>query len=201
MEGRPLEDAELIERAKHGDVRAYEELVRRHQGVAARVAYLASRGANDSLDAVQEAFVKAYVALPRFREGAPFRPWLLRIVANEASNRRRAAGRRERLVLRLMHGEDRTSGGAAPSPEASALAAEDRSALLAALNALPEQDRLVLGYRFLLGLSEAETAAVLGWPLGTVKSRGSRALRRLRAMIAPEARPEEAATPGDGKDG
>ena len=135
MEGRPLEDAELIERAKDGDVRAYEELVRRHQGVAARVAYLASRGADDALDAVQEAFVKAYVALPRFRVGAPFRPWLLRIVANEASNRRRAAGRRERLSLRLAEREDRASGGAAPSPEATVLAASERRDLLEARGA------------------------------------------------------------------
>ena len=201
MEGRPLEDAELIERAKGGDVRAYEELVRRHQGVAARVAYLASRGADDALDAVQEAFVKAYVALPRFRDGAPFRPWLLRIVANEASNRRRAAGRRERLSLRLAEREDRASGGAAPSPEATVLAASERRDLVEAVNSLREEDRMVLACRFFLELSDAETAAVLGWPLGTVKSRGSRALRRLRTVMSVEGHDETSVPSGDGTDG
>ncbi len=183
MEGRPLDDAELIERAKHGDVGAYEGLVRRYQGLAVRVAYLASRGADDAADAVQEAFVKAFYALPRFREGAPFRPWLLRIVANEASNRKRAARRRERLASRLAEVEDRGPGDAAPSPEAAALDASQRRILLEAINRLRDEDRLVLGYRFFLGLSEAETAEVLGVPLGTVKSRGSRALRRLRTLL------------------
>ena len=201
MEGRPLEDAELIERAKGGDVRAYEELVRRHQGVAARVAHLASRGADDALDAVQEAFVKAYVALPRFRDGAPFRPWLLRIVANEASNRRRAAGRRERLSLRLAEGEGRASGGAAPSPEATVLAASERRDLLQAVNGLREEDRMVLACRFFLELSDAETAAVLGWPLGTVKSRSSRALRRLRTLMPVEGPDGPIVPSGDGNDG
>ncbi len=116
MEGRPLEDAELIERAKDGDVGAYEELVRRHQRIALRVAYLATRGAPEVEDVVQEAFVKAFLALDRFRAGAPFRPWLLRIVANEASNIRRAAGRRANLALRLAAAEGRPPDDAAPSP-------------------------------------------------------------------------------------
>jgi RNA polymerase sigma factor (sigma-70 family) len=188
VEGRPLEDAELIGRAKDGDVGAYEELVRRYQGIAVRVAYLASRGADDAADAAQEAFVKAYRALPRFREGAPFRPWLLRIVANEASNRRRAAGRRERLAARLMEVEGHGAGDAAPSPEAAALDASQRRVLLDAVNGLRDEDRLALGYRFFLGFSDAETAAALGIPLGTVKSRVSRALRRLRMLLPPDDR-------------
>jgi RNA polymerase sigma-70 factor (ECF subfamily) len=114
-------------------------------------------------------------------------------VANEASNRRRAAGRRERLSLRLAQREDRASGGAAPSPEATVLAASERRDLLEAVNRLREEDRMVLACRFFLELSDAETAAVLGWPLGTVKSRGSRALGRLRALMAVEGRDEQAA--------
>jgi RNA polymerase sigma-70 factor (ECF subfamily) len=143
-------------------------------------------GAGDAEDAVQEAFVKAYGALGRFRDDAPFRPWMLRIVANEASNRRRAAGRRARLALRLAEEPDRLSGDAAPSPEEAVLEADDRAALMRAVNELREEDRLVLGYRFFLGLSEAETAGVLDCALGTVKSRQSRALRRLRSLL-PEA--------------
>jgi RNA polymerase sigma factor (sigma-70 family) len=186
VEGRPLEDAELIERAKGGDVRAFEHLVRRHRDIAVRVAYIATRGAADVEDVVQEAFVKAYLAIGRFHDGAPFRPWLLRIVANEASNSRRAAGRRTNLALRLA-AQDRPSDDAAPSPEAAALAGSDRAAVLAAVNRLRDVDRLVVGYRFMLGLSDAECAHVLGWPVGTVKSRAARALRRLRAMLAQDA--------------
>src|SRR5213595_4354475 len=99
----------------------YEELVRRYQDVAVRTAHLISPD-GDAEDAAQEAFVKAYAALGRFRSGSPFRPWLLRIVANEARNRRRSAGRRAHLALRAA--TEQPSGGAAPSPEAAFLSAE-----------------------------------------------------------------------------
>jgi len=181
VEGRPLEEAELVEWARHGDVGAYEELVRRYQHVAVRTAYLVMGGAAEAEDAVQEAFVKAYYALPRFRGDAPFRPWLLTIVANEARNRRKSAARRARLALRA--GQDRPSGDAAPSPEVAALEEEERAILVEAVNRLREQDRMVIGYRYFLGLSERETASALGVPAGTVKSRLARALRRLRAAL------------------
>lgn len=184
MEGRPLDDTELIERARAGDVAGYGELVRRHEEVAVRTAYLACGDAAEAEDAAQEAFLKAYAALGRFRPGAPFRPWLLRIVVNEARNRRRSAGRRAGLALRMA--EDRPAGDAAPSPEAAVLAAEARGNLLAALERLGDDDRLVIGCRYLLELSEIETAAALGVPRGTVKSRLSRALGRLRLTIGAE---------------
>ena len=104
--------------------------------------------------------MKSWRALARFRVGEPVRPWLLTIVANEARNRRRSAGRRSQLALRAAR--EAVSGGAAPSPEATLLTAEDRSQLLARLEALPEQARLVLVCRYLLGLSEQETAAAVG---------------------------------------
>ena len=165
-------------RAQRGDARAYEELVRPHHEIAFRVAYLVTRNAADAEDAAQEGLVKAWRALRRFRAGEPLRPWLLQIVANEARNRRRSAGRRERLVLRAAAAA--APGGAAPPPEAAALDAEERERLLAALEELPEQARLVLAYRYLLSLSEEETAAALGVRRGTVKSRSARALERLR---------------------
>jgi RNA polymerase sigma factor (sigma-70 family) len=183
VEGRPRHDAELVELAQEGDVRAYGELVERYREVAFRAAYLIARNAADAEDAAQDAFVKAYYALDRFRRGDPFRPWILRIVSNEARNRRRAAGRRERLALR--EAEHRGPGDATPSPDAAAIAVETRSALVAALEALPERDRLVVGYRYLLDLSETETARILGVRPGTVKSRLSRALGRLRAVLPP----------------
>jgi len=182
-EGRPTEESELIERAQRGDAMAYEDLVRRHQDAALRTAGLVLAGAAETEDAVQDAFVKAYAALGRFRAGSAFRPWILRIVANEARNRRRSAGRRAGLALRLA--EDRPSDGAAPSPEAAVLATERRAALLGALAGLSDDDRLVLGYRYFLELGEAEMAEALGIPRGTVKSRLSRALERLRREIGP----------------
>lgn len=180
VEGRPLEDAELIERARRGEGMAYEELVRRYQDVAVRAAHVIAPD-GDAEDAAQEAFVKAYRALARFRTGSPFRPWLLRIVTNEARNRRRSAGRRTGLALRAA--EDRPLGDAAPSPESAVLASERRAALVAALNRLRDDDREVIGARYFLDLSEAETADTLGIPRGTVKSRLSRALGRLRAGL------------------
>jgi RNA polymerase sigma factor (sigma-70 family) len=188
VEGRPLEDkrsdgepdAELIERALRGEVMAYESLVRRYQDAAVRTAwFIAPEGEAD--DAVQLAFIKAFRALSTFHRGAPFRPWLLRIVANEARNRRRSAGRRADLVLRAA--EDRRPGDAAPSPESAVLDREQREALLAAVNGLGDADREIVATRYFLDLNEAETADVLGIPRGTVKSRLSRALARLRVQM------------------
>ena len=108
-----------------------------------------------------EAFVKAYYALDRFRTDAPFRPWLLRIVANEARNRARSSRRRQGLALRAAAVSD---GDAAPSPETAALAREDRDTLLAALNRLSPADREVIGHRYLIGLSESGNGGRAGRP-------------------------------------
>ena len=182
--GRPLSEADLVAQARRGDAHAYEELVSAHQGIAFRTAYLLSGNAADAEEAVQDGFLKAYRALWRFRPGAPFRPWLLRIVSNEARNRRRSAGRREALRLRLAR--EAAPGDAAPSPGAALLDAERRDELVGALNRLPERDRLAIACRYVLDLSEAETAAALGCRRGTVKSRLSRALERLRAELEEE---------------
>ena len=159
--GRPLTEHELVERARGGDGAAYAALVRDHEETAFRIAYVICGSAADAEEAAQEAFVKAYNALGRFRLGEPLRPWLLAIVANEARNRRRSAGRRAALALRAA-GEERPAGEAAPSPEAALLAGERRAALLAGLGRLNERDRTVIACRYLLELSEAETAATLG---------------------------------------
>ena len=147
-----------------------------HQEIAYRVAYLIS--GDEAEDAVQDAALKAWRALVRFVPGRPFRPWFLRIVANEARNRRRSTGRRAALTLRVAG--DIVSGGAAPSPEAAVLAADEAERLHVALESLPDDARLAVGCRYLLDLSEAETAAALGVRRGTIKSRVSRALERLR---------------------
>jgi RNA polymerase sigma-70 factor (ECF subfamily) len=181
VEGRPPDETEVVRRAKDGDVDAYAALVRTHQAAARRLARALGGTGDDADDVAQEAFVKAWHALDRFREDAPFRPFLLRIVANEAHNRRRAAGRRARYELRAA--EDRASGGAAPSPEDAVLAAERHRALARALATLPDRHRDVVACRHLLGLGEAETAAVLGLRPGTVKSRLRRGLDRLHAEL------------------
>ena len=178
------EQAKLVGRAKKGDAGAYEKLVREHQTVAFRTAYLISYDASEAEDATQEAFVKAYRSLKKFRASAAFRPWLLTIVANEAKNRRKAAGRRNGLNLRSANEapQDLTS----PSPEATVVATEERTELLRAVESLREEERLVVSCRYFLELSEKETAAVLNCPQGTVKSRLSRAVGRLRETMAKE---------------
>jgi RNA polymerase sigma factor (sigma-70 family) len=170
-------------RAQRGDTHAFETLVDAHWETAFRLAVVITRNAADAEDAAQDAFVKAWRALGRFRVERPLRPWLLRIVANEARNRRRSAGRREHLALRAAA----SPGEAAPSPEEAALGADERRRLLDELERLPERARLVLACRYLLDLSEEETAAALGVRQGTVKSRSARALERLREAYGPRA--------------
>ena len=184
MVDRPLDEAELVERARRGDLEAWETLVRTYQGIAFRTAYVLAGNAADAQEAAQDGFVKAHRALGRFRRGAALKPWLLRIVANEARNRRRSATRRERLTLRAA-AQDRP-GDAVPSPEAALLARESREQLLAAVEGLSEEHRDAVACRYFLELSEEETAAALGIRKGTVKSRLSRALAQLRESMGEE---------------
>jgi RNA polymerase sigma factor (sigma-70 family) len=179
------EEAALVERARCGDHAAYRALVRRYEQLAFRTAYLVVGSTADAEDVAQDAFVKAYQALGRFRAGAPFRPWLLRIVANEARNRRRSSRRRECFAERLASIEPTL---ASSSPEDRVVAGEDSRQLLDALDRLSPDDRLAVLARYVLGLSELETAAVLGVRRAAAKTRIFRALRRLRADL--EGRPE-----------
>lgn len=156
-----------------------------HQTLAFRTAYVVTGSAEDAEEAATDGFLKAFRALGRFRGGSPFRPWLLAIVANEARNRRRAAGRRHGLALRIA--ESSPLGDATPSPEGAVLGAERRRHLLDAVERLPDEQRLVVACRFFLDLSESETAVVLGVRRGTAKSRLSRALARLREEVADDA--------------
>jgi len=185
VEGRPRAERELVLRAQAGDAHAYRELVRPYEEIAFRVAHLITRNAADAEDAAQDGLVKAWRALGRFRADEPLRPWLLRIVANEARNRRRSAGRREQLALRAAGAA--SPGEAAPSPEEAALGAGERARLLAALEQLPDGARELLACRYLLDLSEEETAAALAVRPGTVKSRSARALEKLREAYGPRA--------------
>ena len=160
-----------------GDLDAYEVLVARYSALARRTAVLLGAGA-DAEDVVQDSFVDAFGSLHRFRPGAPFRPWLLRIVVNRTKNLHR--GRRWRLVLELRAGIEPDT---VLDPEQLALDGLQRHALLGAIRSLPGSYQLAVTCRYFLDLSEEETARVLGWPRGSVKSRTSRALARLRARL------------------
>jgi RNA polymerase sigma-70 factor (ECF subfamily) len=171
-------DDALIERARQGDAAAYASLVERYQDVAFRTAYIVLRDAAEAEDAAQEGFIKAFYALSRFKAGKTFRPWLLEIVANQARNQRRASGRRGALALRANPNQTTQA-----SPEADVVDKERSQTLLNALNRLRNDDRLMLAYRYFFELSESEMAVALGCARGTVKSRLSRALDRLRRTL------------------
>lgn len=181
--GRTTDDSELIERAKRGDVDAYGDLVRRYQDDARRTA-AAIAGLEVADDAAQEAFVRAFHSLRRFRSGAPFRPWLLAVVANVARNQRRS-GRR---WTRALTGSSARAGSphVAPSAEDEAVNKHTHKAVRDALDTLPPRHRDVVACRYLLDLTEDETARVLGIAHGTVKSRLSRALGRLERSLRYE---------------
>ena len=164
-----------------GDTDAYAVLVRRHAPVAMRTAALLGAG-SDAEDVVQEALVKAYRSLGSFRADRPFRPWLLRIVANETHNLHRSAGRRATRERRSWEAIEPVL--LAEDPVEATLSRDRRATLVRGLAGLSTPHRQVVTCRFLLELDEAETAAVLGWPRGTVKSRLHRALARLRDELA-----------------
>ncbi|MGQ5261566.1 RNA polymerase sigma factor [Micromonospora sp. ZYX-F-536] len=180
----PLDDDVLVSRARAGDLEAYDLLVARHTASAYRTAVLLGAG-SDSEDVTQEAFVKGYRSLSRYRGDSSFRSWLLAIVANETRNLHRSRSRRDGLALRAAAANP-ASEVAEDGAVGAVLAGERRARLVEALRQLPERDREVIVCRFFLDLSEEETVATLGWPRGTVKSRTSRALAKLRGLLDRE---------------
>jgi RNA polymerase sigma factor (sigma-70 family) len=180
---RPSE-TELVERARQGDHAAYEALMREHEEAAFRVAFLIVASTSDAEDVAQEAFVKAYRALGRFRAGSPFRPWLLRIVGNEARNHRRASGRRDHHHRRAALEPVRP---VAP-PDEEVLEQEGRDRLFAAVGRLPKGERAAVAARYVVGLTEEEAAAALGVPRTALKMRAWRGLQRLRDELGEELR-------------
>ncbi|MEV2240628.1 RNA polymerase sigma factor [Micromonospora sp. NPDC049891] len=179
-----LDDEQFVTRSQAGDLEAYESLVARHTAAAYRTAVLLGAG-SDAEDVIQEAFVKGYRKLDRYRGESSFRSWLLAIVANETRNLHRTRERRNGLVLRAARVEQ-SSEIVEDDAVGAVLAGERRAALVRALRSLPSRDREVIVCRYLLDLSEEETVTMLGWPRGTVKSRTSRALVKLRGLLAVE---------------
>lgn len=176
----------MITRTQHGDHQAFAELVRRYQAVAFRVAYILLGSAEEAEDAAQEGFIRAYRSIDRFRLDSPFRPWLLRIVANAARTRRGRSRRHVSFSLSVPGHQDVTDPSR--SPEALAIADETAAELLATLSTMRDDDQQVIALRYFAELSEAEMAEILHCARGTVKSRLSRALGRLRSAMAASTR-------------
>ncbi|HEY5787835.1 MAG TPA: RNA polymerase sigma factor [Microlunatus sp.] len=162
-----------------GDLAAYGHLVRRHAPMAKRMAVLWG-AADEADDVVQEAFIRAHQALPRFRPGEEFRPWLLTIVRRLTLNSRRARGRR------AAREADVTLSWPVSDVADEVIDSARRDHLLGSVRRLPTELREVVVCRYLLELSEKETAATLGLRPGTVKSRLHRALGRLRAVVTDD---------------
>lgn len=189
MDSAAETDSALIEAARNGDVESYGRLVERYEGVAHRTAYMLGAG-DDVADVVQDAFMKAYAALGRFTIGNPFRPWLLKIVANETRNRWRWYSRHRTVPLDVLGDDPRQAS--VRSPQEIAENQETSRTVRDAVNALPARQREVVICRYLLDLSEQETAQVLNIPAGTVKSRLSRGLGALEQALTASAKLRDA---------
>lgn len=174
---RHEEERALVARAKDGDDNAFQELVVRYETDVFRVAYLILRDAAEAEDAAQEAFLRAHRSIRRFDEERPFRPWVLKIASNQALS----------MLRRFRRRTEPLTGPVAATPSYSIddtlIDRERVSLLLAALNRMREQERVVVYLRYFMDFSERELAEYMECAQGTVKSRLHRALRRLREIV------------------
>ena len=188
-------DQQLVQRAQRGDLRAFDLLVLKYQG---RIAALVSRYVSDAgevEDVTQEAFIRAYRALGKFRGDSAFYTWLYRIAANAAKNHLVAKGRRPGADATIEDAEGFDEGGMlseSASPEALAMGGELAEVVESALNALPDELKAALMLREFDGLSYDDIADVLGCPVGTVRS------RIFRAREAVDQRMKEQISGGSG---
>ncbi len=173
-----MDEPTLIRHAANGDAMAWEPLVLTHQQAVFRLSYLLLGDPDDAEDIAQETFLRAWKYLKRFDATRPLRPWLLSIASNLASNRRRSAGRYFAALTRAFRDEPTLTTMEEKSSQH--LQAHDLWKAVQTLN-LPDQQIVYL--RYFLDLSVAETAEVLQIAEGTVKSRMSRALEKLRSII------------------
>lgn len=176
MEGAA--DGDLVARSLGGERAAFGLLVKRYAAQARRVAYAVLGDPDEADDAAQDGFLAALVKLSRYDPRRPFGPWLMRIVANAASDRRRR--RRVRRAVPL----DPALVGGGPRPDAEAVRSELGDRLRAALADLPARRRAAVVLFDVEGYSHAEIAGILGIPEGTVRSEVFHARRRLRTLLA-----------------
>jgi RNA polymerase sigma-70 factor (ECF subfamily) len=179
--GGRLSEADLVQRARRGEEAAWEAIIARHREAVFRYAYLQLGDAAEAEDAAQEAFLRAYRSFDRFDAARPLRPWLLRITRNLARNRWRGWQRRLQATERFHQAAEIEGHSAAP-PESAGMA-EAAIELKKIVGDLRRPDQDVIYLRFFLGLSLEETGEALSLPVGTVKSRLSRALARLREVV------------------
>ncbi|MFT5063896.1 MAG: RNA polymerase sigma-70 factor (ECF subfamily) [Gammaproteobacteria bacterium] len=182
-------DQQLVERVQNGDNKAFDLLVRKYQH---KVVSLVSRYVNDhaeALDISQEAFIKAWRALPNFRGDSQFYTWIYRIAVNTAKNYLVSRGRRPTAYASDVDDqEDQMLQGKmkdVDTPEALALTDEIRDTVLAAIDALPEDLRTAIVLREIEGMSYDEIADVMECPIGTVRSRLFRAREAIDTQIKP----------------
>lgn len=182
-------DDKLVKRAKKGDSRAFDLLVLKYQG---RVAQLVSRYVNNAAeveDVTQEAFIKAYRALPKFRGDSAFYTWLYRIAANAAKNHLVALSRRPTTDLALDDSESYEVPGRLKdneSPDEVIMGQQLEAVISQAIDALPLELKAALTLREFEGLSYDEIAEVLECPIGTVRSRIFRAREAIDQKVASQ---------------
>jgi RNA polymerase sigma-70 factor (ECF subfamily) len=175
-----LPDPNLIRSARAGDAAAWEAILSEHYQPVFRLAYLIVGDPDDADDVAQEAFIRAHRYFRRYDETRPLRPWLLSIAANLARNRRRSLGRYYAAVRRLF--QQRVTE-TKPGIEARTAAQLESHRLWQAVRQLSVDDQEVIYLRFFLEMPVKETAETLDVAPGTVKSRLSRALERLKTVI------------------
>jgi RNA polymerase sigma-70 factor (ECF subfamily) len=186
-----IDDAALIERCRAGDVAAFEPLVEKYRQRVWRLAYNTLRDREEAWDVAQEAFIRAYQALPSFRGQAAFYTWLYRIVMNVAADRARSRGAQGRAfgTERVPEEDwDRVLPDQNPgdeAPDAAAARREQRARIMQALATLSDDHRKIIMLSDLEGLSYREIADTLEIPMGTVMSRLHNARKRLRDALGP----------------
>ena len=183
-------DWQLVERAQRGDKRAYELLVLKYQRKLSRLLSRFVRDPAEVEDVTQEAFIKAYRALPNFRGDSAFYTWLYRIGINTAKNYLVALGRRAPTTTEFNAEEaegfeDADQLRDASTPESELHGKEIAATVNRAMDALPDDLRTAITLREIEGLSYEEIANVMNCPIGTVRSR----IFRAREAIAEELRP------------
>ena len=183
-------DRLLVERAQRGDKRAFEVLVEKYQRKLARLLARLIRDAGEVEDVTQEAFVKAYRALPSFRGDSAFYTWLYRIGINTAKNYLVSMGRRAPTSSNVEAEEaEGYEGGELlrdiNTPESVLLSKEIAATVNATIMALPEELRNAIQLRELEGMSYEEIAKMMDCPIGTVRSRIFRAREAIAARLRP----------------
>jgi RNA polymerase sigma-70 factor (ECF subfamily) len=182
------DDREAVRRAQGGDREAFEPLVEKYKRKVFRLAYQVLRDQEEALDVAQDAFVKAFRALPTFKGDSAFYTWLFRITMNVALDRKRQRTAR----VKSLGAEDvppeeweRTAVSTDPDPEDVASGAQRRERIRKGLDSLSEHHRTIIILSDVEGLQYREIAEVLGIPMGTVMSRLHHARKRLREALGP----------------